>query len=293
MEQKTMKSIKKQTSFLFTLAIMTVLTVSLFAQKKKDSQTEHHHDHGSKVAKAGEFLGLGDGIETCPVTGDAIESKDIKGTFFGRTVYFCCQTCLASAKKNPAAFLKKTQEEQVAAIGKLAGKSASSEDHHAAEEKSASEPAKSEDHHAAEEKTQDKQPGEKKFLGKGDGIETCPVTGEPISKDFKDEINGRTVYVCCPGCLDTIKEAPELYLKDDPKQKDKDKDKEKKPEEKKEETFLGKGDGIETCPVMGMPVDKSVKIEINGRTVYACCPGCLDTIKANPDLYLKKTEDKK
>jgi YHS domain-containing protein len=139
------------------------------------------------------------------------------------------------------------------------------------------------------EKTQDPQKGEKQFLGKGDGIETCPVTGEPIDKEFKSEINGRIVYVCCPGCLDTIKEDPDLYLKKDSGVKKEEKQ-EVKPEEKKEEKFLGKGDGIETCPVMGMPVDKEVKAEINGRIVYACCPGCLETIKANPELYLKKTE---
>jgi YHS domain-containing protein len=139
------------------------------------------------------------------------------------------------------------------------------------------------------EKTQDSNKGEKQFLGKGDGIESCPVTGEPIDKEFKGEINGRIVYVCCPGCLDTIKESPDLYLKKDSGVKIEEKQ-EGKPEEKKEQKFLGKGDGIETCPVMGMPVDKEVKAEINGRIVYACCPGCLETIKENPDLYLKKTE---
>jgi YHS domain-containing protein len=144
------------------------------------------------------------------------------------------------------------------------------------------------DHATKEEKTQDSQKGEKKFLGKGDGIETCPVTGEPVSKEIKAEINGRTIYACCPDCLDTVKKDPDLYLKKESGEKQQ----EKKPEEKKEETFLGKGDGIETCPVMGMPVDKSVKMELNGRTIYACCPGCLETIKANPDLYLKKTGNK-
>jgi YHS domain-containing protein len=149
--------------------------------------------------------------------------------------------------------------------------------------------AKSEghNHQGAAEKTQETQKGEKQFLGKGDGIETCPVTGEPVSKEIKAEINGRTVYACCPDCLDTVKKDPDLYLKKESGQK-----KEEKQDEKKEETFLGKGDGIETCPVMGMPVNKDVKMELNGRTIYACCPGCLETIKENPDLYLKKTDKK-
>lgn len=147
------------------------------------------------------------------------------------------------------------------------------------------------DHGAKVEKAQDAQASEKKFLGKGDGIETCPVTGDQIDKEFKTEINGRIIYVCCPDCLDTIKKNPDLYLKKDSGVKKEEKQ-EGKPQEKKEEKFLGKGDGIETCPVMGMPVDKEVHAEINGRIVYACCPSCLEEIKANPDLYLKKTEKK-
>jgi YHS domain-containing protein len=54
---------------------------------------------------------------------------------------------------------------------------------------------------------------EKTFLGRGDGISTCPVTGETINKDFSAEINGRTVYFCCASCRDAAKKSPELYLK--------------------------------------------------------------------------------
>ncbi len=51
------------------------------------------------------------------------------------------------------------------------------------------------------------------FLGKGDGMTTCPVTGESVSKQFSTEIYGRAVYFCCPNCLDAAKKNPELYLK--------------------------------------------------------------------------------
>jgi hypothetical protein len=53
----------------------------------------------------------------------------------------------------------------------------------------------------------------KKFLGKGDGVTTCPVTGEPVDKEVSAEINGRTVYFCCASCRDAVKKNPELYLK--------------------------------------------------------------------------------
>jgi YHS domain-containing protein len=292
-----MKSHTKQLSFLLSLAIVSLLTVSTLAQKK-DSHHKHQHANETRVAKAGNFLGQGDGLETCPVTGDAIHSKDIKGAFFGRTVYFCCPSCLVKAKKSPAAYLKKTQEEQTAVMANVA--KSEGHDHHGAAEKTAGNLAKTETHddHGAAEQTQEAKKGEKQFLGKGDGIETCPVTGEPVNKDIKAEIKGRTIYACCPDCLDTVKNEPDLYLKQESGNKKEEKKEEKKDgkqDEKKEPTFLGKGDGVETCPVMGMPVDKDVKMEINGRTIYACCPGCLETIKENPDLYLKKTEktDKK
>lgn len=54
---------------------------------------------------------------------------------------------------------------------------------------------------------------EKKFLGQGDGVTTCPVTGEAVDKNISAEISGRTVYFCCASCRDTVVKTPELYLK--------------------------------------------------------------------------------
>ncbi|MBX3276577.1 MAG: hypothetical protein KF868_01115 [Acidobacteria bacterium] len=54
---------------------------------------------------------------------------------------------------------------------------------------------------------------EREFLGKGDGVTTCPVTGEPVNKNISAEIFGRTVYFCCESCRDAVKKNPELYLK--------------------------------------------------------------------------------
>ena len=71
--------------------------------------------------------------------------------------------------------------------------------------------AKEADH--SEHHAKDASKPEAKFLGKGDGITTCPVTGEAISKEVKAEINGRTIYACCADCLEAVKKNPELYLK--------------------------------------------------------------------------------
>lgn len=199
----------------------------------------------------GDFKGKGDGIATCPVTGEKITNKEVRGEFSGRTVYFCCGGCLAEAKKQPALYVKNSEKEQLAAIAAMAKPDGKHSEH---------------DHSA--NSSQDK------FLGKGDGVETCPVTGEALtSKNIKGEFFGRTVYFCCEGCLATAKKSPELYVtREAPKAKT---------------AFLGKGDGVATCPVTGEPVDKSVKAEIAGRTVLFCCAGCIDTVKKNPAAYLK------
>ncbi len=54
---------------------------------------------------------------------------------------------------------------------------------------------------------------ESTFIGKGDGVSTCPVTGEPVNKDFKFGFYGRTVYFCCQSCLDAAKSNPERYIR--------------------------------------------------------------------------------
>ena len=181
-----MKILLRNFTLLLSLIIISGLTVSAFAQKAAKTKT------GKKAVKTAtaeaKFLAKGDGIEYCAVTGEKLENKNVKGEFFGREVYFCCADCLAQVQKNPAAYVKKTEAEQIAAVKAVMAKAG---DHHA-------KPATRE---AA------------KFLGKGDGIETCPVTGEAISKDVSVEVGGRTVYACCPGCLDKIKKNPELYLK--------------------------------------------------------------------------------
>jgi YHS domain-containing protein len=185
-----MKKINQLSRVLFSLALVGALAGATFAQEAKKGGHGDNHSHGAKAEKGdGKFLGKGDGVETCPVTGEAITSKDVKAEMFGRTVLFCCGGCLERAEKSPALYVKPTLEEQRAAI-----KGAAKPEGHG--------------HHA-----QEPEKGEAKFLGKGDGVTTCPVTGEAISKDVKAEIDGRTVYFCCEGCIEPVKKNPELYLK--------------------------------------------------------------------------------
>lgn len=188
-----MKPFSKKFMLFLALVVVSGLLASAFAQKAAKTKASKKTTKATPAAT--KFLAKGDGIDTCIVTGEKLENKNIKGQFFGREVYFCCPDCLATAQKNPAAYVKKSEAEQIEAVKAVLAKSGNSHgDHHG-------------DHHA----TPSKDAG--KFLGKGDGVETCPVTGEAISKDVSVEIAGRTVYACCPGCLDKIKKSPELYLK--------------------------------------------------------------------------------
>ena len=46
------------------------------------------------------------------------------------------------------------------------------------------------------------------------------------------------------------------------------------------------------CPVLGNDIDKSVYVDIDGKRIYVCCPGCIDAIKKNPQKYIKEMESK-
>jgi YHS domain-containing protein len=62
------------------------------------------------------FQGRGDGLTTCPVTGEKITNNKFKADIFGRTVLFCCHGCLKAAKQNPGKFVKETVAEQQSAV---------------------------------------------------------------------------------------------------------------------------------------------------------------------------------
>lgn len=62
------------------------------------------------------FEGRGDGVETCPVTGEKITSKNFKIEHFGRTVYFCCKGCFQRGNQLPDKYIKPTMEEQQQAV---------------------------------------------------------------------------------------------------------------------------------------------------------------------------------
>ncbi|HBM17308.1 MAG TPA: hypothetical protein DD381_13355 [Lentisphaeria bacterium] len=46
------------------------------------------------------------------------------------------------------------------------------------------------------------------------------------------------------------------------------------------------------CPVMNEPIDKDLYVDYEGKRIYVCCYGCLDTVKEDPAKYIKQLESK-
>ena len=46
-----------------------------------------------------------------------------------------------------------------------------------------------------------------------------------------------------------------------------------------------------TCPVMkGSKIDPKLYVDVNGKRIYVCCPGCIAPIKADPGKYIAQME---
>ncbi len=46
------------------------------------------------------------------------------------------------------------------------------------------------------------------------------------------------------------------------------------------------------CPVMGGEINKDFFVDVKGKRIYVCCPGCIESIKKDPDKYIKEMESK-
>ncbi len=44
------------------------------------------------------------------------------------------------------------------------------------------------------------------------------------------------------------------------------------------------------CPVMGGKINQTVYTDYQGKRIYFCCTGCIDTFKKDPAKYMKKLE---
>ena len=90
----------------------------------------------------------------------------------------------------------------------------------------------------------------------------CPVMKSDASEKFRTEYNGQYVYFCCQGCVKMFEKDPEGYIA------------KLSPED---QASIKVND---ICPVTDDKiVDRTRWVEHEGRKVYFCCDGCVDTFK--------------
>jgi hypothetical protein len=47
----------------------------------------------------------------------------------------------------------------------------------------------------------------------------------------------------------------------------------------------------ETCPIMGLAIDRKLYVDHRDKRIYVCCKGCLSQVTANPEAAINKLAD--
>ncbi|MFA7157779.1 MAG: YHS domain-containing protein [Kiritimatiellia bacterium] len=100
----------------------------------------------------------------------------------------------------------------------------------------------------------------------------CPVMGGEVNKNLYVDYEGKRIYVCCKGCIETVRKDPAKYVRE----------------------LEAAGVTITktqiACPVLGGKIDNKVYADYKGERVYFCCPGCIQKFQNDPEKYLKILE---
>lgn len=112
----------------------------------------------------------------------------------------------------------------------------------------------------------------------------CPVSGKPLGSmgdPLAVQLDDQTLYVCCAGCTEPLKENPAKYAGG-------------QPEVKIAKTTAADAPLIaaqKVCPVMDEPLGSMggpVKLLVGARPIFLCCKGCIKKVKAKPNTYLAR-----
>ncbi len=122
-----------------------------------------------------------------------------------------------------------------------------------------------------------------------------------MGKPYKMDVNGRPLFLCCKGCEGQVKADPAAALKKLESASEKpsdgktassgfsDEELASLNELPAEDRELAKQQRI--CPVTDMnlgSMGKPYKLVVEGRTIFLCCQGCEEQVKADPAAALKK-----
>ena len=102
--------------------------------------------------------------------------------------------------------------------------------------------------------------------------------GDPV----KTKVSGRDVYVCCQGCINTLKRDPQKYLARLP-------DPAPVQAAKQDSVAIQRQ---RLCPVMDEPLGSMGapwKVYAKGQPIFVCCKGCIKKVQQDPNLYIAKT----
>lgn len=144
--------------------------------------------------------------------------------------------------------------------------------------------------------------------------QTCPVTRQPLGSmgtPIRVSVAGRSVFVCCEGCVNRLKSDPQKYLSSmapptrlSNPNRDAFSRSQRLPQQRQPVIQIPREmDGVallpaseqeaairqRTCPVTKQPLGsmgKPIQIRVAGRSVYVCCEGCVNRLKNAPQQYL-------
>jgi YHS domain-containing protein len=102
-------SMKTKILYAAGMILFTGLLTSngLFAQSVSKSNTEKMEKAKQDTVQTTEVTQT-----VCPVMGGEI-NKEVYADYNGKRVYFCCQDCLSTFKKDPEKYMKKLEDEGV------------------------------------------------------------------------------------------------------------------------------------------------------------------------------------
>jgi len=100
----------------------------------------------------------------------------------------------------------------------------------------------------------------------------CPVMGGKVNQDLYVDYEGKRIYVCCRGCIDTLKKDPVKYIKQ----------------------LQAEGVTVATLqstyPVMGGKINQDLYVDYEGKRIYVCCQACIGPLKKDPAKCVEAME---